>query len=240
MFYYIVIALQVYCIYHLIKNRNPYYWIFIILFIPAIGCAIYLITQVYSKRNTEKLQDDIVSIIHPAKKIKDLEKRLEFSETFQNRVNLADAYLAAKEYQKAIVHYKKALEDDIQNDVFVIKQLIEALYKSENYEELIVYAMKIETLPEFKKTRTEFLCGLAYEKLGDLDEAEKHLKQIDERYSFYEERVILAKFLLKRDKKEEAKEIIDEIYIESQYMTKENKKRNRAIIAEVEALKQEF
>lgn len=240
MYYYLIIALQVFCVYHLFKNRNPYYWIFIILFLPAIGCIIYLITQVYNKHDAEKIQSNLVSIINPTKKVRDLEKRLEFAETFQNRVNLADAYLEIKDYQNAITHYKKALEDHIQNDVFVIKQLIEALYKEEDYDEVIVYAEKIALLSEFKKTRTQFLYGLALEKLEKYDQAEENLKQIDARYSFYEERLVLAKFLLNRNKAAEAKEIIGEIYAESQYMTKENKKLNRLTIAEVEKMRQEI
>jgi hypothetical protein len=240
MFYYLTIGLQVYCIYHAIKNRNPYYWIFVILFLPAIGSAIYLITQVYNKRDAEKIQSNLVSMINPTKKIKDLEKRLEFSETYQNRINLADAYLEIKDYQKAITHYKKALEDHIQNDVFVIKQLIEALYKAEHYEEVVVYAEKIDSQTEFKKSRAQFLYGLALEKLEKYDQAEENLKQINARYSFYEERLVLAQFLLNRNKTAEAKEIIDEIYAESQYMTKENKKLNRLTIAEVEKMRQEF
>lgn len=238
MIYYVTIALQVFCIFHLIKNRNPYYWLFVILFLPIIGSIIYLFTQVYNKRDAEKIQNNIVSMINPTKKIRDLEKRLEFSETFQNRVNLADAYLEIKDYNNAITHYKKALEDHIQNDVFVIKQLIEALFKAENYDEVIVYAEKIASHSEYKKSRTQFLCGLAFEKLGKHQEAEENLKQIDERYSFYEERLVLARFLLKRNKKMEAKEIIDEIYTESQYMTKANKTFHRATIVEVEKLRQ--
>tara|TARA_R110002049_G_scaffold3795_5_gene27612 strand:- start:88653 stop:89375 length:723 start_codon:yes stop_codon:yes gene_type:complete len=240
MIYYITIALQAYCIYHLFKNRNPYYWAFAILFLPIIGSLIYLITQIYNKRDAEKIQSNIVSIINPTKKIKDLEKRLEFSETFQNLVNLADAYLEIKDYQNAIIHYEKALEDHIQNDVFVTKQLIEAFFNAENYEEVVVYAEKIASQTEFKKTKTQFLYGLALEKLERFDEAEENLKQIDTRYSFYEERLVLAKFLMKRNKMIDAKEIIDELYTESQYMTKENKKLNRNIITEIGKLKTKF
>ena len=240
MVYYITIALQAYCIYHLFKNRNPYYWVFAILFLPVIGSLIYLITQVYNTRDAEKIQNDIVSIINPTKKVRDLEKRLEFAETYQNQVNLADAYLEIKDYQNAIALYEKALEDHLQNDVFVIKQLIEALYMVANYEAVITYAEKIAMQSDFKKSRAQFLYGLALEKLGKFDEAEENLRQIDTRYSFYEERLILANFLMSRNKNDDAKEIIEELYSESQYMTNQNKKLNRLTIAEVEKIKQEL
>ncbi|MGE5943719.1 MAG: CDC27 family protein [Flavobacteriales bacterium] len=232
-----MIALQAYCIYHLFKNRNPYYWVFVILFLPLIGSIIYLITQVYNKRDADKLQDNLVSIINPTKRIKDLEKKLQFSETYQNRVNLADAYLENKDYKNAIPHYLNALHDNLQNDSYAIKQLIECYYYVGDFDNVIFYVERIKDNSEFQKSKSQFFYGLALEKLGKLDEAETNLKQIDIRYSFYEERFILAKFLLNRDKKEEAKAILDDIYMESQNMTKQNQRIYRNTIIEVEKLK---
>lgn len=240
MYYYLIIALQVYCVYHAYKNRNAYYWFFLIFFLPGIGCAIYLITQVYNKRDAEKIQDEIVSIINPTKKVKDLEKQLQFSETYQNRVNLADAYLEIKDYNKAINHYLKALDDDFENDLYVIKQLTEAYFKAENYDKVIVYAEKIKSKSEFKKSRSQFLYGLALEKVGQFEEAEVHLKAIDIRYSFYNERLVFAKFLINRNKINEAKLVLNEIFNESKHMTKPNRKLFRNTVYEVEKLLKEI
>lgn len=237
MYYYFIIALQVYCIFHVFRYRNPFYWILIILFLPLIGSAIYLITQVYNKRDATKIQDNIVTIINPTKKIKDLEKKLQFSETYQNHVNLADAYLENQDYSKAIPHYLDALHDNLQSDLYATKQLITCYYKVEDYDKVIWYAETIKDNSEFIKSKSQFFYGLALEKQGRLDEAEWNLKQIDIRYSFYEERFVLAKFLLHRNKKEEAKTILDDIFMESQNMTKQNQRIYRNTIVEVEKLK---
>ncbi len=240
MYYYLIIALQVYCLYHLYKNRNAYYWWFIIIFLPPIGCIIYLITQAYNKRDAEKITNEITHIINPTKKIKDLEKLLQFSESYQNRVNLADAHLENKDYHNAISNYLEALEGNMQNDFYVIKQLIEAYFNIEDCENVVLYAEKIKAHPEFKKSRSQFLYGLALERLGRFDEAEANLRAIDIRYSFYNERLIFAKFLMSRKKAAEAKEILEEIHTESQHMTKPNKKLFRATIQEVEKLLQDL
>ncbi len=240
MIFYLVIALQVFCLYHYYKNRGPYYWIFVILFLSALGCIIYLIMEVYNKRDAEKITNEITHIINPTKKIKDLEKQLQFSESYQNRVNLADAYLENKDYQNAIPHYLDALEDNFQNDLYVIKQLIEAYFNIEDCEQVIVYAERIKGQSEFKKSRSQFLYGLALERLGRFEEAETNLRAIDIRYSFYEERLIFAKFLMSRKKPNEAREILEEIQTESQHMTKPNKRLYRVTIQEVETLLSTF
>lgn len=236
MYYYLIIALQAYCLYHLYTNRNAYYWWFVILFLGPIGCAIYFITQVYNKRDAEKITNELAHVINPTKKIKDLEKQLAFSESYQNRVNLADAFLQIKDYNNAITHYLEALEDESQNNIYVIKQLIEAYFNSEDFKTVIEYTAKIKDQSEFKKSRTQFLYGLALEHEGEMEAAEANLRPIDIRYSFYQERLILAKFLLSINKNEDAIEILNDIQTESNHMTKPNKKLYRITIVEVEKL----
>ncbi|WP_152593061.1 hypothetical protein [Jejuia pallidilutea] len=64
MYFYLIIALQAFCIYHVIKHRNPYYWIFLIFFIPLLGSVIYILTQVYNKRDADKITSGITNIIN--------------------------------------------------------------------------------------------------------------------------------------------------------------------------------
>lgn len=238
--YYLILGFQGYCIYHMYKNRNPYYWAFLIMFLPVIGCIIYLITQVYNKRDAEKITTEITHIINPTKKIKDLEKQLQFSESYQNRVNLADAYLGIKDYNNAISHYLESIEGNQQNDLYVFKQLIECYFNIEDNEKVVLYAEKIKDHSEFKQSRSQFLYGLALEKIGRVDEAETNLKAIDIRYSFYNERIVYAKFLHSKGKTEAAKDVLEEIKTESLHMTKPNKRLYRAAVQEAETLLKSF
>ena len=238
MYYYLIIALQIFCVYHVIKTHREYYWIFLIIFLPLIGCVIYIITQVFNKRDVEKLNAEVTSIVNPTRKVRDLEKALEFADTFQNKVNLADAYLEIKDHGKAIALYESALEGNFQNDFYVIKQLVNASYGSKEYEAVIRYAEMIKDAKEFVRSREQFLYGLALDQTGKPDEAEEQLRYIDQRYSFYEERLMFAKFLIKRGKEAEAKEVVNEIYSESQHMTKPNKRKYRTTIAEVRKLRE--
>ncbi len=236
MAYYLVVALQVFCVYHLYKNKNDYYWVFLIIFLPLIGCAIYLITQVYNKRDVDKIQSEITTIINPTKKVRDLEKTLAFSETFQNRINLADAYFEIKDYPNAIIHYEEAISKDFHNDTYAILQLIKSYHYSNDYEKVVFYSEKVENTTDFKGSQSQFFYGLSLARLGQNEKAEKHLKAIDTRYSNYEERLVLAEYLLSQSKNTEAKDLLNEIYTESQYMTKPNRRTYRFTIKRVEQL----
>ncbi len=236
MYFYLIVALQGFCIYHLYKNRNDNYWFFIIILLPVIGSIIYIITQVFNTKDVDALQNEITTIIHPTKKVKDLHRKLEFSDTYQNRVDLADAYYKLKDYGNAILFYQKALEDEVQDNAYVIQQLISSYHSIEDYSSVISYASKLKDRSGFKGSKEQFYYGLALDVMGSTLEAETQLMQIDKPYSNYNERLELAKFYLKNDKKNKAVALLNEIHIESQHMTPANKRLYRTTISEVRRL----
>lgn len=234
--YYLIIAIQGYCLYHIYKNRKPYYWYFLVFFIPVIGPIIYFVTNIYNRRDAEKIQNEITSIINPTKKIRDLEKRLEFSDSYSNRIALADAYVENGDMPNAIVNYKHTLEDSDQNDLYARQQLVLCYFQLEDFEGVVQHAKKIDSKPEFKGSEQQFCYGLALKELGKLENAGEQLKQINRPYSNYNERLELAKFYLEHNRTSEGRELLEEISTESQYLTKHNKRIYRSTINEVERL----
>lgn len=230
MYYYFIIALQAYCVYHCYTKKNDYYWIFAILFLPLIGCLIYLFVNVIQKRDIDKVQQGLTAVINPTKKIKDLESRLKFSETFENQVALADAHLEAENFENAITNYKASLKDVFSEDFYVISKLQEAYYFSAKFEESIEYAKRIIDHTKFIKSKSEFLYALALEKNGEIVEAESRLIKFDAPYSRYQERLELAKFFIRNAKSKEARDLLCELVTESEGMSKPSYRQNRAII----------
>lgn len=243
MYLYLIIAFQGFCIYHLLKNKNSYYWIFAILFLPFIGCVTYLITQVFNKHETEKFQGNLSTIIEPSKKIissgkvKDLEAKLEFTDTYLNRINLAEGYLETNNYTSAIEHYQIALEDKTQNDFDVKANLIKSYYAIKDYDRVIALSEGLESHKEYEKSEVPFLYGMALAEKDRTTEAEAQLRIMDWPYSNYNERLALAKFLLRIDKINDAKALVEELYVEMQNMIPTNKRVYRTTILDVEKLK---
>jgi len=229
MYYYIIIILQAICIYHIYKTRNNTYWYFVIIFLPAIGCLIYGVIHLLTKKNVEIAQNEIITTINPSKKIKDLEKKVAFSDTFQNRIDLADALFEQHNYLLAEEEYKTALSGSHSNDFYANSQLLKTLYYQDKYNDVIQIAQELKTKSDFEKSRAQFLYGLSLSKEGSLEEAETILKKIDQRYSNYAERLELSKFYLENNKKNNALEILIEMQNEHTNLTKPNKKKHRTI-----------
>lgn len=239
-FYTPVLLLQIYCLYHAYKNRKDYFWYLLILMLPFLGAIIYLITQVFNKADIAKASDEIAAVIIPSKKVKDAQKRLDFVDSFQNRIALADAYYENADYENAVNHYQIALNGKFKNNFHETTKLIKATFLLENYEEVVSLVEKIKDHSEFANSKTEYILGLALKNLGKTDKAEKHLKVIDMRYSNYEERLVLATFYHEQNKPEKAIEILDEILAESQNMSPQNRKLYRHVVQEVRRLRTEL
>lgn len=234
--YYLIVALQAFCIYHVFKNHKPFYWYFLILFIPLLGSIIYIITQVYNKSDAEKIQSEVASIINPTKRINDLERQIEFIDTYANRIALADAYFQNSDMPNAILNYNKTLEDKVQDDYYARQQLILCYFELKDYKAVIEQTKYVNSKHEFNGSKQQFCYGIALKELGRLEEAENELKQIDRPYSNYQERLELAKFYLESNRQLEGKTLLEEIYAESQHMTKPNKRLYKVTVMEVERL----
>jgi len=230
MYYYLIIALQGYCIYHCYTNRNNYYWVFAIIFLPLVGCILYLFMNVLQQRDVEKAQNDLVNTLNPTKKIRDLEKRLKFSETFENKVALADAYMEKDFFEQAIETYRSSLKDMFENDYYVQSRLQEAHYRIADFDTSLRLAEKIKEHPAFPKSKANLLYALTLEKKENFDAAEARLRLFDAPYNYYEQRLQLALFLIRRENPKAASEVLQEIVNEAENMSKQSYRSNRLFI----------
>jgi hypothetical protein len=235
-YYYLTVALQVFCCYHAYKNRSEIYWYAIIFLLPVIGSLIYLFMKVFTDKEALVIGEEITTAMIPSKRIKDLNEKVKFADTFSNRVALADAYFNKEEYQNALDNYQTVLDGAHKNDAYVQEQMVLTYYQMKNYEKVVEVAKSLKANSELRASKVLYYLGLSYKALGKFNNAEKNLRALDVRYSNYQERLVLAQFLLEREKLEEAKELVSELLSEFNYMSKPNIKLHRTTFAEVKKL----
>ena len=118
--------------------------------------------------------------------------------------------------------------------------MVLSFFKVSDYKAAIKYSERVKDNQMFETSQAQFFYGLALEKEERFEEAELELRKIDKRYSNYNERLAFAKFLLSRDNKSDAKEVLNEIYTESQHINKDNGRKYRAVFKEVTQLLKEI
>ncbi|MCE3225766.1 MAG: hypothetical protein K0S32_317 [Bacteroidetes bacterium] len=229
-FSYFIIFLQGICVFHCIKKGNDQKWIWLIVFLPFIGSLIYLFTEVIQKRHVSSVQSVVGDVINPKGRISDLEKQFKYSNTFTNRVALADAYLAAGQNEKAIELYEPGLTGIFHDNELAVKNLIQAYYNVGRYEDIVRMAPRIEKNINFSRSHANFLYAIALEKTGKKDLAEKQYKALNHRFSNYEARYHYGEFLLNEGRKEDAALVFFEMVDEGEQMSRKERSAGSAWI----------
>lgn len=230
-FYYIELALQGICVLHCIRRGTQNKWLWIIVFLPVIGCIVYVFSEVRLNRRIGKPQIDIAAVINPGAKIKKLEDNLRFTDTFDNKIKLADAYLAAGQTDKAVELYEKSLTGAFAENEYGITQLATAYYEQERYEDVIAMLKKINKTQQFARSRAHLLYAKALELTGNEQLAETEFKSMKGRYSNFEQRYEYGLFLIRADRIEEAYDLFSQMLDEAPHLSNMERRNHRVWLA---------
>lgn len=116
------------------------------------------------------------SIFNPGSSVRRLEENHRFSDTFDNRIELANAYLATGNPDRAIELYESSLQGNFKEYEYVFNQLIIAYYQKKRYIDIIHIAQKIYARPQFVRARPHIMYAAALGYTGNYDQAEKEFK----------------------------------------------------------------
>ena len=232
-YYYIVLGLQAICAIHCIRKGNQNKWIWLIIFIPVIGCFAYIFTEIFTKNEIGHVQSGVSSIFNPTGKIKHLQDNLRFRDTFDNRLALADAYIAAEQFDSAIEIYEKSLVGTFAEHEHGNMQLIIAYSKKSRFQDVIKIAKKIYSLPQFIRSRPHMLYAMALAYDNQSAAAEKEFCLMKGKFSNYECRYYYGKFLKEDSRSSDAKQIFNEILNEASHLSSSEKRSNRIWFSKV-------
>ena len=208
-------------------------YIWLIVFLPVVGSIAYIVMEILPSRRLSAPKVDLTSVFNPGAKIKRLEKQLKFSNTFSNRVALADACLEGGFAGRAVELYEESLTGAFSENEHVHVQLIDAWSRLENYEKVIEVADRIRHSPQFVRSPSHILYARALEQTGDFKRAEEEFKRMKGRFSCFEHRYEYGLFLQRAGRDEEAKHIFEEILDEAPHLSDMERKNSRMWIAKV-------
>jgi hypothetical protein len=226
-YYYVVLILQGICVIHSIRKGNQSKWIWIIVFLPLIGSIAYIFTDIIKKRHISSLQSGVVSVVNPNGRIRDLEKRFEFTDTFENRVALADAYLENGMNEKAIELYEPALNGLFKNNEHLVKQLVLAYTNVNRYEDIVKICPRITGTINFSKSLTNLQYAVALDKMGFAEAAEKEFISMNRRLINYEQRFFYGEFLVRQEREEDAVLVFQEMLEESKHFNRTERGKSK-------------
>jgi len=229
--YYIPIALQAICVIHCLRKGNQNKWIWIIVCLPVIGALIYFFSEILTGNEINNVTSGMGSVLNPGGNIKKLEAQLRFTDTFHNRIALADAYLAKGYTENAIDLYETSLTGVFTENEHVIKQLIIAYANVGRYADILPLAKKMYNSPQFIRSRVHMLYAQALEHTGNNEQAEKEFKTMNSRFANFEARYQYALFLLRSGQEEKAKQLLDTLVYEGGHLSPRERRANQLWIS---------
>jgi hypothetical protein len=206
--------------------------------VPIIGGVVYFFMEVVSKSNLISVGEKVVATLDPKKKIRSLKKTLSSEDTFQNKINLADAFLENNDFTKATAYYEKALTGKFKNHSNTLNKVLKCYFNKEQYEKVVACAAKIDLDTTYKDSI--FIYAISLEKCNAFDEAEIQFRKTNKRYSNYAERLELSAFLIRGNKNQDAKIVLTEVVSEIENMIETNKRKHKFIYQEASKLLNEI
>ncbi|MDA9774546.1 hypothetical protein N9B82_06275, partial [Saprospiraceae bacterium] len=226
-FYSPIFLLQVFCFYHIYANNRDFKWYILVAFVPFLGSILYLYLYYVHGRNLGAITDAVKDTFVPNGHLKKLHAAVEFSDTVNNRLTLANAYLEEGMAERAIHHYERCLEGVYDKDPEILSKLLQAHYLMDNYQEVVEIGKTIEGNQEFEKSREKIAYAASLGLTGNADTAEKVFESMNVKYANYLHRLEYAKYLDYRGKVDESNDLLAELMSEIGQMDSYERRMNR-------------
>ena len=209
-----LIAVQVFLIIDVIRNRRPSIWIMALMFLPVASAIAYFIIEILPRlrhnRHVRAAHETIIEKLDPERELRAARDALDVADTMANRLRVADALTALGRHQEALPLYKQGVGS--MPDFRSGEKLARSLYLNDRPQEALD---TLDGLPDVRgqseRDRASLLRARILEDLGRDDEALALYADVRERLAGDEGRCRYAALLLKKGKRGQARLVLEEV-----------------------------
>jgi hypothetical protein len=208
----ILLLIQACFAYHALKTGRPYWWLFVIMGFPVMGCVLYYFIEVFptsrESRKAEKAVRAIAKSFDPDKSLREKVANLEDCGSVDNRLLLARSCMERAMYRDAASLYRSCLSGVHQTDPAIRHGLANALLGADQFNEAHGSAQALrQSHPSYRAAEVQLIAARALEGSGRLDEALAEYRLLADVYSGEEGRWRFGALLARMGRADEAKEV---------------------------------
>jgi hypothetical protein len=168
----VVLGLQISVIFHALKTGRPYYWIFVIMAFPLLGCTIYFIIEILpgsrQERNLKKFGSDIAKAMNPDRDMRRHAEELAICGSVENKLKLAHECVERGMFDDAIRLYESAREGQYVNAPDLLYGLSRARFFNGDYAAARALLIELQrTSPKHYAQEVALMSARAAAKAGD-------------------------------------------------------------------------
>jgi hypothetical protein len=169
----LLLAAQVFFAVHAVRQGKPL-WLFILFFFPGLGVLVYLFAEYLPSVRGGGLQSagrQIARRLNPAAEVRRLEDEVRLSNTVNNRLALADAYLAAGRAPDALALVRTCVQGIHEDDPRTLGALARAAHAAGDLAEARAAMDRLRAQGTMLTGATQLLDARIAEDAGDTDAA---------------------------------------------------------------------
>jgi hypothetical protein len=201
---------------HAARTGRAYWWIGIIMFVPAVGCAAYFFAEVLPEitrsRAAKQAVRDVKILIDPERDYRAAVDRFAETDTVETRSQLASECVNLKRYQEAIDLYRGALVGHYAHDPHLMLRLAEAEFLNGAADGAVKTLEELRAHnPSFDSTEGHLLYARSLEAAQRMADALREYAALAGYYPGEEARARHALLLLKIGDVDHAREVFRDL-----------------------------
>lgn len=232
----VVLLIQLCFAYHALKTGRAYWWLFVIMAFPVIGCLLYYFVEVFphtrESRKAERAVQAIVKSFDPDRSLRERVASLEDCGSVENRLGLARACMDRARYADAAALYRSCLAGVHEQDPEIRLRLACALLGAGDAQGAHASAHALrQSHPKFRGEEVRLAAARALEGLGRFDDALAEYRELAERYVGEEARWRYGALLSRMGRSAEAGEIFRRMLRNAERMPQQYREMQREWLA---------
>ncbi len=211
-----VILIQFCFAFHVFKTGRPYWWIFVIMSFPVMGCVIYYFVEVFpgsrEHRDVHKTARKLIKALQPDADLKRRSEELEICGSTDNRIAMAEECMNHQMYAEAIKLYESCLTGAFQTDGAILFGLARATVEHRDWNKASDVITRIKTsAPKTRPLEVRLLDARVLEGREENDAALAAYRELIPVYVGLEARYRYGEFLMRLGQHEAASLMFDEV-----------------------------
>ena len=208
----LVFVIQLCFAYHALKTGRPYWWLFVIMGFPVMGCVLYYFIEVFptsrESRKAEKAVRAIAKSFDPDKSLREHVANLEDCGSVDNRVSLARSCMERRMYVEAISLYRSCLNGVHATDPDIRFGLASSQLGAEQFRDAYDTAQALrQSNASFRAPEVQLIAAKALEGGGQFDQALQEYRVLADTYAGEEGRWRYGALLVRMGRTGDAAEI---------------------------------
>ena len=206
--------------YHVFRTGRPYWWIFIIMGFPVMGCIIYYLVEVFpgsrEQRRAHKAARRIVKALEPTADLRKRAEELEVCGSVENRRALAEECIRHQMFDEALKLYESCIDGPFAKDAALLFGLARAAVEAGAWQKASAAIGRLrEADPKSRPHEVRLLEARVLEGRGEIDAAMAVYRELLPVFVGLEARVRYGHLLTRCGQHEAAMQIFNEVIAHS-------------------------